>query len=61
MKSTLIFYRQYLGYKFNKGFRFVLCVIDHYSKYVWVVPLKDKKDITIANAIQNVLDKPKGR
>ena len=26
--------------KFNKGFRFLLCVIDIFSKYVWVVPLK---------------------
>ena len=25
---------------FNKGFRFLLCVIDIFSKYVWVVPLK---------------------
>ena len=29
--------------KFNKGFRFLLCVIDIYSKCGWVVPLKDKK------------------
>ena len=29
--------------KFNKGFRFLLCVIDIYSKYGWVSPLKDKK------------------
>ena len=29
--------------KFNKGFRFLLCVIDIFSKYVWVIPLKDKK------------------
>ena len=29
--------------KFNKGFRFSLCVIDIFSKYAWVVPLKDKK------------------
>ena len=29
--------------KFNKGFTFLLCVIDIYSKYAWVVPLKDKK------------------
>ena len=28
--------------KFKKGFRFLLCVIDIYSKYAWVVPLKDK-------------------
>ena len=42
--------------KFNKGFRFILCVIDIFSKYVWVVPLKDKKGITITNAFQKVLD-----
>ena len=29
--------------KFDKGFRFLLCVIDMFSKYAWVVPLKDKK------------------
>ena len=29
--------------KFDKGFRFLLCVIDTFSKYIWVVPLKDKK------------------
>ena len=28
--------------KFNKGFRFLLCVIDIFSKYAWVVALKDK-------------------
>ena len=36
--------------KFNKGFRFLLCVIDIFSKYVWVVPLKDKKGVSIVNA-----------
>ena len=29
--------------KFNKRFRFLLCVIDIFSKYAWVIPLKDKK------------------
>ena len=29
--------------KFNKGFRFLLCVIDILSKYAWVIPIKDKK------------------
>ena len=29
--------------KFNKGFRFLLCVIDIYNIYAWVIPLKDKK------------------
>ena len=43
--------------KFNKGFRFLLCVIDIYSKYVWVVPLKDKKGISIVNAFQSISKK----
>ena len=36
--------------KFNKGLRFLLCVIDIFSKYAWVIPLKGKKDIGIVNA-----------
>ena len=43
--------------KFNKGFRFLLCVIDIFSKYVWVVPLKDKKLVSIINAFQSILKK----
>ena len=38
--------------KFNKGIHFLLCVIDVYSKYTWVVPSKDQKGITITNAFQ---------
>ena len=34
---------------FNKGFMFLLCVMDIFSKYAWVVPLKDKKGIRIVN------------
>ena len=41
--------------KFNKGFRFLLCVIDIFSIYAWVVPLKDKKGISIVNAFQKYL------
>ena len=29
--------------KYNKGYKFLLCLIDIYSKYAWVIPLKDKK------------------
>ena len=36
--------------KFNKGFRFLLCVIDICSKYAWVIPLKGKKGATTNNA-----------
>ena len=43
--------------KFNKGIRFfLLFVIDIYSKYAWIVPLKDKKGITSINAFQKILD-----
>ena len=45
--------------KFNKWFGFLLCVIDIYSKYAWVTPLKDKKGITITNAFQNIFDESK--
>ena len=41
--------------KFNKGFRFLLCVHDIFSKYAWVVPLKNKKGVSIANAFQSIL------
>ena len=36
--------------KFNEGFKFLLCVIYIFSKYAWVVPLKDKKGVSIVNA-----------
>ena len=41
--------------KVNKGFIFLLCVIDIFSKYAWVIPLKDKKGISIVNAFQIIL------
>ena len=41
--------------KFNKGFRVLLCVIDIFSKYAWVVPLEDKKAASIVNAFQKIL------
>ena len=43
--------------KFNKGIRFLLCVIDIFSKYAWVIILKDKKGIRITNAFQNIFKK----
>ena len=41
--------------KYNKGIRFLLCVIDIFSKYAWVVPLKDKKGVSIVTAFQSIL------
>ena len=45
--------------KFNKGIRFLLCVIDIFSKYTWVVSLKDKKGATIVNVFQKIFDDSK--
>ena len=41
--------------QFNKGFR-VLCVIDIFSKYAWVAPLKDEKGVSIVNTFQEILN-----
>ena len=45
--------------KLKKGFRFLLSVIDIYSKYAWVIPLKNKKGITVTNVFQRILDESK--
>ena len=45
--------------KYNKRIRYLLCAIDLFSKYAFVVPLKDKKGATITNAFQSILDKSK--
>ena len=42
--------------KLNKGFRFLLCAVDIFSKYAWVIPLKDKKGVSIVEAFQKILD-----
>ena len=65
-KSALLFHRQYLGCwscsyaidqsKLTEGFRFLLCVVDIFSKYAWVIPLKNKKGFTITTACQKVWD-----
>ena len=41
--------------KYNKGIKYLLCAIDLFSKYAWVVPLKDKRGITIVNAFQKII------
>ena len=43
--------------KCNKGIKYLLCAIDLFSKYAWVVPLKDKRGITIVNAFQKIISK----
>ena len=41
--------------KKNKGIKYLLCAIDLYSKYAFVVPLKDKKGISIANGFNKII------
>ena len=43
--------------KYNRAIRYSLCVIDMFSKYAWVVPLKDKRGISIVNAFQKIISK----
>ena len=39
----------------NKGIKYLLCAIDLYSKYTFVIPLKDKKGISIVNAFNKII------
>ena len=39
----------------NKGIKYLLCVIDLFRKYAFVVPLKDKKGISIVNAFDKII------
>ena len=39
----------------NKGIKYLLCVIDLYSKYAFVIPLKDKKGISIVNVFNKII------
>ena len=43
--------------KYNKGIKYLLCAIDLISKYAWVVPLKDKKGLSIVNAFLEIISK----
>ena len=43
--------------KYNKEIKYLLCAIDLFCKYAWVVPLKDKRGISIVNAFQKIVSK----
>ena len=45
--------------KFNKEIKYLLCVIDLFSRHAWVIGIKDKKGVSIVNAFQKTLDKSK--
>ena len=44
---------------YNDGYTFLLLVIDIFSKYGWIVPLKNKKGETVAKALKNIFEKRK--
>ena len=41
--------------KFNKGVRYLLCVIDLFSRYSWVITFKNKKGDSIVEGFQSIL------
>ena len=41
--------------KCNKGIKYLLCTIDLFSKYAWVIPIKDKKGTSIVNAFKKII------
>ena len=47
--------------KYNKGNKYLLCAIDLFSKYAWVVPIKDKKGVSIVNGFQKIISKRRKR
>ena len=47
---------QSLG-KYNKGIKHLLCAVDLFSKYAWVISMKDKKGVSIVDAFQKRLEK----
>ena len=45
--------------RYNKGIRYLLCAINLFSKYAWVIPIKDKKGTSIVNDLKKIT--PEGR
>ena len=43
--------------RYNKGFKYLLYAIDLFSKYAWVIPIKDKKGTSIVNAFKKIISK----
>ena len=43
--------------KYNKEIKYLLCAIDLFSKYAWVIPLKDKKGTSAVNAFQKIISR----
>ena len=41
--------------KYNKGIKYLLCATDLFSKYAWVISIKEKKGTSIVNAFKKIL------
>ena len=39
----------------NRGYRYVLVIIDNFSKFAWTIPLKNKKALTIKDSFEIIL------
>ena len=53
-RSDLIEIQQFSTW--NKGYRYLLMVLDLFSKYGWIVPLKDKKGETVTEAFKTIFE-----
>ena len=42
--------------EWNKGYRYLLMVLDLFSKYGWIVPLKDKKGETVTEVFKTIFE-----
>ena len=47
--------------KYNKEIKYLLSAVDLFSKYAWVISLKDKKGTSIVNAFQKIISKGRKR
>ena len=45
--------------KYNNESKYLLCAIDLFTKYAWVVPIKDKKGTSLVNAFKKIISKGK--
>ena len=43
--------------KYKKVIKYLLCAIYLFSKYAWIVPIKDKKETSIVNAFKKIISK----
>ena len=47
--------------KYNKENKYLLCAIDLFSKYALIIPIKDKKGVSIVNAFKKIISEGRKR